>query len=139
MTVDFLTWLSGVDPSAVINALGLGSLAILFATDRIKTRGQVMRELAERDKNHDKVVAALEKSQAATLAALMTNHTDQITGRDERILELKQSLARLEDARNVERERANAATGMLGKAVDAVEVSNHLLESLGTATKKGRA
>ena len=67
--MDLLTWLSGVDPSAVINALGLGSLAVLFATDRIKTRGQVTRELAERDRNHGLVVAALEKSQAATLAA----------------------------------------------------------------------
>lgn len=137
--MDFLTWLGGVEPSAVINALGLGSLAVLFATDRIKTRGQANRELAQRDQAHAALVAALKDAHAQIVAALVANHADALAQRDERNNELKTSLGKMEEARNVERDRADSATAMLGRAVDAVEVSNHLLESLGEAAdKEGR-
>lgn len=133
--MDFLDWLATTDPSAVVNALGLGSLAVLFATDRIKTRGQANRELAERDKAHDALTAALKDAHAQIVAALVANHADQLAQRDERNGELKTSLAKMEEARNLERSRADDATAMLGRAVEAVEVSNHLLESLGEAAE----
>lgn len=87
--------------------------------------------------DYDKRVADLKEQHATSAAALAAFHVDQLAQRDERIAELKTSLAKVDEARTVERDRADAATAMLGRAVEAVEVSNHLLDSLGQAAREG--
>lgn len=82
---------------------------------------------------------AVVKAHEVVIAALVKNHADAIAGYTERIEDLKKSLSKMDDARNVERDRAHAATEMLGRAVEAVEVSNHLLDSLGQVAKEGAA
>lgn len=137
--MDWLTeWLSGTSIDRMLNALGLGALAVLFATDRIKTRGQAARDIERERKAHDRLIAEKDKTHAAIIAALVANHADQIATRDTRDEERKGTIASLEQARNVERDRADAATSMLGQAVEAVEVSNHLLKSLGEVAKDGK-
>lgn len=89
--------------------------------------------------DYDKRVADLKEQHATSATALASFHADQLGQRDERIAELKTSLDKMSEARNVERNRADTATAMLGRAVDAVEVSNHLLESLSQAAQKGKA
>lgn len=116
----------------IIGVLGLSPAPWILglATGRIQ-----FSKPAQAD--YDKRVADLKEQHAASAKALAEYHADQVAQRDERITELKQSLAGMEQARNVERDRADAATAMLGRAVDAVEVNTHLLESLGIATKEG--
>lgn len=136
--MDWLTgWLANTSIESMLNALGLGALAILFATDRIKTRGQATRDIERERKAHERLIAEKDKTHGAIIEALVDKHTDQLAYRDDRISELKGALASMEQARNVERDRAESATAMLGRAVEAVEVSNHLLESLGEAVKDG--
>lgn len=136
--MDLWTWITTTTSvEGIVGAAGGVTLAVLFATDRIKTRGQANRELAARDTAHAKLEEALRAQHAALVAALAAAHVDQLAARDDRIVELKQSLAKTDEARTVERDRADRATAMLGEAVEVVRVSNHLLESLGEAAKDG--
>jgi hypothetical protein len=119
---------------AIVGALGLSPAPWILglAFGRIQFAGPAKTA-------YDQRVADLKEQHATSTAAAAAYYADQLSVRDGRIAELKTSLDKLGEARNVERNRADNATAMLGRAVDAVEVSNHLLESLSEAAEKGKA
>lgn len=96
-----------------LNSAVQGSLAvvliILFATDRILTKGQHLRRVADIVGNHDKLIAEKEA----------------------RLQDMRESRDYYREARMVERDRADAVTEKLGIVVtEYAELTNHLLESL---------
>lgn len=64
-------WFATTAPAgALINALGLGALAVLFATDRVLTRGQHARRVADIVKTHDERIDELKASHTATIGRI---------------------------------------------------------------------
>lgn len=123
-----LQWWQGV--VAILGALGLSPAPWILglALNRIQFTKPAQAAFDAR-------VADLKSQHTQSVTDLVAFHADQLSQRDERNGELKTSLAKMEEARNLERSRADDATAMLGRAVEAVEVSNHLLESLGEAAE----
>jgi hypothetical protein len=110
--MDVWQWLSASVPAgAVINGLGLGALAMLFATDRILTKGQHERRVADIQKGHDLVL--IEKA---------AQHT-----------EMRESRDYYRDARLEERERANDATS---KITELAEENGQLVTQLLAAVQR---
>lgn len=86
--------------------------------------------------DYDKRVTDLKEQHDASAAASAAYYADQLKVRDDRIAELKATNLKLDEGRNVERDRADAATQMLGRSIEVVEVANHLLESLGQVSQE---
>lgn len=94
--------------SAIQGGLAV-TLIILFATDRILTRGQHQRRVNDIVTNHDKLIAE----------------------KDLRYQEMKESRDYYREARVTERDRADKVTEKLGEVVtEYAELTNHLLEAL---------
>lgn len=94
--------------SAVQGSLAL-LLIVLFATDRILTKGQHQRRVDDISINHGKLIVE----------------------KDLRYAEMKESRDYYREARMVERDRADAVTEKLGLIVtEYAELTNHLLEAL---------
>lgn len=106
---EWVTTTSSVD--ALLTTLGLGSLAILFATDRIITKGQHLRRVADLVAHHDRERAA---------EAL-------------RVADLIESRDGWKEAARIERERADLATASVGEMADTLRGIQHVLESLDRA------
>jgi hypothetical protein len=110
--MDVWEWLSATVPAgAVINGLGLGALAALFATDRILTKGQPERRVADIQKGHDLVLA-----EKATQLGDMRDSRDYYR-----------------EARLEERDRANEITG---KLAELAHENGQLVNQLMTAVRK---
>lgn len=123
--MDFWQWLSmSVPAGAIINGFGLLSLAALFATDRILTRGQHGRRVADITLAHEKEVADLKAHHAALVAE-----------KDERYAELKASRDYYRTAVDVERGRADKLVDHLGESAELAKLATHLLGSLEEAAK----
>jgi hypothetical protein len=110
--VDVFQWLAESLPAgAIVNGLGLGALAILFAGDRILTRGQHERRVADIVKGHDAVLA----EKATQLA------------------DMRESRNYYRDARLEERGRADEVTG---KLAELAQENGQLVAQLLEAVKK---
>jgi len=108
-------WFTTTAPAgAIINALGLGALAALFASDRIITRGQHARRVADIEAAHRAVMVE----------------------RDARYQELKESRNYYREARIVERDRADKVTDQLAEALELARLNTQLLQSLNEATRE---
>ena len=116
---------------AIIGVLGLSPapwiLGLAFGRIQFSKPAQV---------EYDKRVADLKEQHATSAAASAAYYVDQLKTRDDRIAELKATNLKLDEGRNVERDRADAATQMLGRSIEVVEVANHLLESLGQVSQE---
>lgn len=130
--MDFWEWVTASIPAgAVVNGLGLGALAILFASDRIQTRGQGTRALAKADKAHDDLTTALKDSHKAAIAELVKHHTELIAEKERIFLEMRDSRNYYREARLEERARAEQVTDKLAETVDEyAKLTNHILSSV---------
>lgn len=91
--MDWAVWFAeNVNVNAILNGLGLGALAFLFATDRILTKGQHERRVADLKTAHDRRVADIEKAN------------------DSRVSDLRDARDALSSALGHERDRADEAT-----------------------------
>lgn len=106
---EWITTSASVD--SIVTGLGLGALAILFATDRIITKGQHLRRVADLIAHQERERAALEQRAA-----------DAIESRDG-----------WKDAARVERERADRATESVSAFVATQTEILHVLRSLDRA------
>ncbi|WOF23855.1 hypothetical protein N8K70_04005 [Microbacterium betulae] len=97
----------------VLTALGLGALAILFATDRVMTKGQHTRRVADLTAHHNRELA----TQAGILA------------------EMRESRDYYRQARLEERARADAATDRLAESVEVAKASLQALQALDEAAR----
>jgi|SRR5690606_516879 len=106
----------------VVNVLGLGALAILFARDLIITKGQHLRRVQD---IHD----AYEKR----IADLLAHHSREIAEKDARLQDSRESRDGYKEATRVERERADKATASLAEVAGALRDNNHILQALNRA------
>lgn len=113
--MDLWEWFTTTAPAgAIINALGLGALAALFASDRVITRGQHARRISDLEDAHRLLKAEW----------------------DVRYAEMKESRDFYRNARNEERDRADRATSQLVEVSKLAELTVHAIESLGEATRE---
>lgn len=115
---------AGFDPAQLLGTLtlqdigqtvGLAALALLFASDRILTKGQ-----------HERRIADLEKAHAALFAERDNRLSDMTTSRDY-----------YREARNAEAERADALAGQLGKlAAEASRSASETMTALEEAARE---
>lgn len=122
---DFWGYLASTLPAgAVVNGVGLLSLAALFAGDRILTIGQ-----------HKRRIADLETAYAAELAARDRYHADIVSLKDDAYAELKVSRDFYREARDEERARAAKVTDQLSEVADLAKLSTRLLASFNEAAR----
>lgn len=110
----------GTSIGPLVNALGIGALAVLFATDRILTIGQ-----------HKRRVTDILEAQKLTLIELK-EHYDELAGEKDRAYgELKESRNYYRDARLEEKARADKVTNQLANGFEEFgKLSTHLLGSI---------
>ena len=110
---DWITGTARVD--SILSTLGLGALAVLFATNRIITKGQ-----------HE-----------ARVADLKGFHERELAGKDERIDALDESRRYWRDAAESQRSRADKVTDMLGEFTELGRLSVHALTAIDEAATRG--
>jgi hypothetical protein len=116
---DLWTWIATTTTAeGVLNTIGAAGIAILFATDRIMTKGGHERRTKDLIDFHMRELATIENAQRDRIAGLVQSNT-----------EYKTALA-------AERERADLATNTVREFADAIELIPSLLSSL-TAGKGG--
>lgn len=116
--------------TAIVIALGLSPAPWLYAM----SRGLIQfTRVAERQ--HDKLVAALEAHHTAIVAALVAHHADEMRAKNERIAELSAARGDERRARIEERARAEKATDQLAEGVKVQNLVLHALDSLNEAAR----
>lgn len=130
--MDVFAWLTATLPAgAVVNALGLGALAILFATDRVSTKGQVTRGKAEVKAAHDAEVANLKAAQERELTELNAHFATLSGVKDAAYADMKASRDYYRTARLEERDRADKVTDQLAESAGELsKLAAHLLAGL---------
>lgn len=117
----------------LFTTLGLGSLAILFATDRILTKGQHLRQIQALVKAQDERVADMVEAHEQRIADLSAHHTRELVEKDSRIADVIESRDGWKEAARLERERADKVTAAFTDVAGAVTDIQHVLESLDRA------
>lgn len=106
---EWFTATASVD--TLLTTLGLGAIAILFATDRIITKGQHLRRVQD----------------------IVEYHSRELLGKDERISDSREVSKNSEAAARIERERADKGWDALGEITQTLTQVLHVLESLDRA------
>lgn len=96
---------------SILNTLGLGALAFLFARDLIITKGQHLRRIQD----------------------LVEHHKREQEEKDKRAADLRESRDGWKEATRIERERADKATASVGEMAGVMEDILHVLQSLDRA------
>ena len=105
-------WFTGTATvDSLLTTLGLGVLAVLFATDRVITKGQHERRTAD----------------------LVAHHARELAEKDSRLAAVDESRREWKAAAEAERVRAEQATASLGNVADSLERVEHVLGSLDRA------
>ena len=99
---DWITTTTTVD--SIISTLGLGALAVLFATNRILTRGQHLDRIGDLKEHHEREMTEVRTSRDGWKSVALT-----------------------------ERGRADTATSTLGDMADTLRDVEHVLASLDRA------
>lgn len=135
--MDFWQWLSASIPAgAVLNGGGLVFLATLFATDRILTKGQHERRMADLTKAFDKLTEALTASHAASIAEITKHHAAILVEKEARYTELQQSRDTYLAGQEQERLRADKLAHELSTGLNEFgQLTTHLLQSFNEAAK----
>jgi G:T/U-mismatch repair DNA glycosylase len=122
-----------VPAGALINGLGLGALAILFATDRILTKGQHLRRIGDLVTAYAKAEEAASTAHTAELEARDRYHSAILVEKDKALAIVTESRDGYKAATKLERERADTATKALGEFSELGRLATHLLRSLDEA------
>lgn len=138
--MDFWAWFSASVPAgALINGGGLLALAGLFASDRILTKGQHERRMADRKESYDLLTKALTDSHSAAIAELAKHHAVVLAEKEARYTELEKSRDYYRDGRIEERDRADKVTDQLAAGFNEFgQLTTHLLQSFDEAAKDVR-
>ena len=133
----FWDWLggTGVDVTGIISGGGLLTLTTLTLTDRLVTKGRLLRDLAAADKAHADLTQAADRAHAAELANLETYHNALLAERDRRYAELEQSRDYYRDAHDTQRDRADKVTEQLAESLELSRAAVHALTALDEATR----
>lgn len=103
--MDLWQWITTTTTvDSIVSTLGLGALAVLFATNRVLTRGQHLDRIGDLKEHHEHEMAEIRDSRDGWRAVAMT-----------------------------ERERADKATSSLDDMKDSLEAIEHVLASLDSA------
>lgn len=112
-------------PDGWINTLGVATLAILFATNRILTRGQHADRVADLIAGYEKLLAEKDANHARELAAA-AEHTERV---DESRIEWK-------EAERISRDRAETATASVATMASSLDGIRHVLDALHEVAKE---
>ncbi len=133
---DWLGYLTATLPAGgVVNALGLGALAVLFATNRILTVGQHNSRVADIVKAHVESRAELVRNNAEAIAQQERYHAAIIAEKDRAFAVVEKSRDGYKEATEVERGRADRATDALGEFTELGKLATQLLRSLDEVQK----
>lgn len=105
--------------SDLVTALGLGTLAILFSSDRIITKGQHERRVADLQKHHERELTEKDAAHERERVAWASRNED-----------LKETMEGYKVATREERARADRATEALTRVADALNVNAHVLQAI---------
>lgn len=121
--MNFWEWFtSTASVDQVVQVLGLGTLAFLFARDLILTKAQHLRRVQDLIDAHN-----------LRVKDLLAHHERERVEWQARLDEVRQSRDGWKEAEHVQRERANAATATVAE-MSSVQVSTlHVLQSLNSA------
>lgn len=116
---DFLTSLgdAGFDLSSIVSGGGLVTMVVLFATDRILTKGQHERRVAD----------------------LVAHHESELKDKDDRYDEMREARDLNAASRDLERERADKVFDQLVDSVEVAKAAVHALTSLDEAARGSQA
>lgn len=117
----------------LFTTLGLGSMALLFATDRILTKGQHLRRVQDLVAAHEQRVADMSAAYDRRIEDLIAHHAREIAEKDNRLADLAESRDGYKEAARLERERADTVTTAFSGAAGALTDIQHVLESLDRA------
>ncbi len=109
-------WVSNVDPNSVLNTLGLGALAFLFARDLILTKGQHLRRIAD----------------------LVEHHQRELAEKDARLAVVDESRREWKAAAAAQSERADKATSTMAEVADSLDGVHYVLKELVESLKEAR-
>lgn len=143
----FWGWVgSSIPAGALLNGLGLGVLAVLFARDLILTRGQHSRRVADLERAYQaqidtlttanaEVVRIMGDNHKAAIAELTSHHAALIAVKDAQYADMRERMNYYRDARLVEQERNTKLTDQLAETTEAVKVSAYVLQAIDQAAK----
>lgn len=114
--MDVWSWLSTIPAGGVLSGVGVGAFVTAILTDRLFTRGQHLRRVAD----------------------LNEHHARELAEKDARIADIRESRDGYKEAARIERERADKATDSVGEMSEAVESVLHVLQSLDRALPSPR-
>lgn len=110
--MDVWTWLGASFPAGtVVSGVGVGAFVTAILTDRLLTRGQHLRVIAD----------------------LKGHHERELKAKDDRIADLRDSKDGWRSVALAERERADKATDIGEDVGEALEKVEHVLDSLNAA------
>lgn len=115
-----------VSIDSILSTLGLGALAVLFATNRIWTIGQVNARIADLKEHHGRELAQIQLSHEAVIAE-----------KDDRYAEMKESRDYYRGARLEEKGRVERLTDQLFESNETARAAVYALNALTEVAAEG--
>jgi hypothetical protein len=138
--VNVWDWFTSTTPAgAVVSGVGVAAFVMAILTDRLMTKGQHDRRVADIIIARDKIVTALEAAHAAAIAELVRHHDNLAAVKELAYNELKASRDYYRQARLEERDRADKVTDQLAEVAELAKLTTHLLSSLDEVAKDTRS
>lgn len=123
---EWITTTTSVD--SIVSTLGLGALAMLFATNRIWTIGQVNARIAD-----------LKEHQGRELAQAKLSYDAMVAEKDARYAEMRESRDYYRGARLEEKGRVERLTDQLFESNETARAAVHALTALSEVAAEGAA
>jgi hypothetical protein len=136
---DWGSWLGDtISAQSILQLLGGGVLIILFATNRILTRGQHLDRIADLQKHHAAEMDAAEERRKGEVAAAEAKYTLMLSEKDARYSEQKEQLTYWQNTAARHDARANKATEQLVEMNEVAKFGVHALHSFEEAAAAER-
>jgi hypothetical protein len=136
---DWGSWLGDtISAQSILQLLGGGILILLFATNRILTRGQHLDRIADLQKHHAAEMVAAEERRKGDVAAAEAKYTLMLSEKDARYSEQKEQLVYWQNTAERHDVRANKATEQLVEMNELAKLSVHAFASFEEAAKLER-
>lgn len=129
-------WFTSTTPAgAVVSGVGVTVFVMAILSDRLLTKGQHDRRVADLLAARDKIIGNLKEAHAGAIAEIVKHHDKLIGVKDVAYSELKDSRDYYRVARLEERDRADKVTDQLAEVAELARLTNHLLGSLDEVAK----